>query len=119
MTKVLEIAKQYFELSNKSDFVGIEDLMTEATTYSSQATGVYLGVSDILAMQRIFHAKFTSLKWRVNYIEEVKPGVVLFDYDFIGELPNGENIESSGLEYVIVYEGKIQHIEIRSKAADK
>ena len=115
MTKALEIATLYVKLSNKSDFVGIENLMTKATTYSSQTTGVYLGVSDILAMQRVFHAKFTSLKWRVNSVEEMKPGVVLFDYDFMGELPNGEKVEASGLEYVIAYQGKIQHVEIRSK----
>lgn len=116
MTQALEIAKLYFELSNKSDFVGIENLMTEATTYSSQTTGVYLGVSDILAMQGIFQAKFTSLKWHINSAEELKPGVVLFDYDFVGELPSGEKVEASGLEFVIIYQGKIQHIEIRSKA---
>ncbi|HSW77952.1 MAG TPA: hypothetical protein VLG36_04080 [Candidatus Chromulinivoraceae bacterium] len=116
MTKALKVSKLYFDLSNKSDFDGIEKLMTEATTYSSQATGVYLGVSDILAMQRIFHAKFTSLKWHVNSVEEVKPGVVLFDYDFVGEQPDGEKVEASGFEYVIIYMGKIQHIEVRSKA---
>jgi hypothetical protein len=116
-TEPLEIAKLYFELSNKSDFAGIEELMTEATTYSSQTTGVYLGVSDILAMQKAFHGKFLSLKWLVNSVKEEKPGIVLFDYDSIGELPNGEKVEASGLEYVIIYHDKIQHIEIRNRAA--
>lgn len=119
MTEALEIAKHYFNLSNKSDFHSIGKLFTGTTTYSSQTTGVYLGRDDILAMQRTFHARFASLQWKVNSVEEVKPGIVLFDYDFIGELLNGEKIESSGLEYVIIYQGKIQHIEIRSKAADK
>jgi hypothetical protein len=115
MTKALEIATQYFELSNKSNFDDMKNLMTEATTYSSQTTGVYLGVSDILAMQKTFHGKFASLTWRVNSVEEVKPGVVLFNYDFVGELPDGKKAEASGLEYVIIYRGKIQHIEIRNR----
>jgi len=115
MTKALETAQHYFDLSNKSDFAQIAKLFTDTTTYSSQTTGVYLGRDDIIAMQRAFHGKFTSLHWKVNSVEEVKPGIVLFDYDFIGELPNGERIESSGLEYVIVAGGKIQHVEIRSK----
>src|SRR5438309_1908167 len=109
----LETAQLYFSLSNKSDFVGIEKLFTDTTTYSSQTTGIYLGGTNIVAMQKVFHGKFSSLKWQVNSIEEVKPGIVLFDFDFSGEMPGGQKIESSGLEYVIVHQGKIQHIEIR------
>ena len=115
MSSALETAQYYFELSNKSDFEGISTLFTPTTTYSSQTTGVYLGVEDIMAMQRAFHGRFSSLKWKVNSVEELKPGVVLFDYDFIAELPDGERVESSGLEYVIVYQDKIQHVEIRNK----
>jgi hypothetical protein len=111
----LETAKLYFELSNKSDFAGIEKLFTDTTTYSSQATGVYLGKEDILAMQKAFHAKYSSLEWRVNSIKELKPGIVIFDYNFMGKTLNGEKVESLGLEYVIVHNGKIQHIEIRNK----
>ena len=117
VTASLEIAQLYFALSNKSDFEGIGKLFTDSTTYSSQTTGIYLGRDSILAMQKEFHGKFISLHWNINSVEEVRPGIVLFDYDFIGELPNSEKVESSGLEYVIVYQGKIQHVEIRSKAA--
>jgi hypothetical protein len=66
-------------------------------------------------MQKIFHGKFSSLNWRVNSVKEVKPGIILFDYDFLAKTLSGEKIESSGLEYVIVHDGKIQHIEIRNK----
>ncbi len=115
MNEALMIAKHYFELSNMSDFDSIEKLFTDTTTYSSQTTGIYLGRSDIMAMQRVFHDKFSSLAWHVNSVKETKPGIVLFDYDFVGELLSGEKVEVSGLEYVIVHEEKIQHIEIRSK----
>ena len=40
----------------------------------------------------------------------------IFDFDFIGKMQNGEKVETSGLEYVIVHQGKIQHIEICQKA---
>ena len=111
----LEIATYYFDLSNKSDFAHIAKLFTDSTTYSSHNTGLYLGKDDIIAMQKAFHGKFASLKWQINSVEEVKPGIVLFDYDFLAEMSNGEKIKSSGLEYVIVHDGKIQHIEIRNK----
>jgi hypothetical protein len=57
----LEIAKLYFDLSNKSNIDAIKELLTETTTYSSPTTGMYLGVNDIVQMQREFHGKFTSL----------------------------------------------------------
>lgn len=111
----LEIAKRYFDLSNNSDFTKIAELLTPTTTYSSQNTGLYLGAEDILNMQRSFHIKFSSLKWSMNSVEEVKPGIILIDYEFSATFSNGEKVESSGLEYVIVHDGKIQHIEIRNK----
>jgi hypothetical protein len=115
MLEALQIANHYFHLSNESDFDGIAKLFTESTTYSSQTTGIYLGREDILAMQREFHDKFASLKWNVNSAQEIRPGIVLFDYDFVGQLSDGEKVKSSGTEYVVVYQGKIQHIEIRNK----
>lgn len=114
--KPLETARHYFELSNKSDFDGIESLFTEMSTYSSVHTGIYFGRNAIMEMQREFHGKFSSLKWKVHSVEEVKPGVVLFDFNFVGELLNGDILETSGFEYVIVDQGKIQHIEIRNKS---
>lgn len=116
MTAALKIAQHYFELSNQSNFREIEQLFTDTTTYSSATTGIYVGKLDIMAMQRAFHNKFATLHWDINTVEEVKPGIVLFDYDFSGTLPGGETITSSGLEYVIVHNDMIQHIEIRTKS---
>lgn len=90
--------------------------MTDATTYSSQNTGTYVGKQNILNMQRAFHGTFVSLHWRINSVVELKPGVILFDYDFTGEAADGHKAKSSGLEYVTVYQNKIRHIEIRSKS---
>jgi hypothetical protein len=110
----LEIAKQYFDLSNNSDFAGIAKLFTNTTSYSSANTGVYLGVGDIINMQKDFHAKFKRLIWKINSVEEIKPGIILFKYDFEATTNSGDEIQSTGLEYVIVANGKIQHIEIRN-----
>lgn len=115
MSEALEIAKKYFELSNKSDFDGIERLFTDSTTYKSQTTGVYSGKESIMSMQKAFHGKFSSLNWQVNSVEEVRPSVILFDYEFSGVLKDGKKIKSSGLEYVTVHRDKIQNIEIRNK----
>jgi len=115
MSDALKIAQHYFDASNKSDFAAIERLFTDTTTYSSATTGMYLGKADIMTMQRTFHGKFSKLHWKMNSAEEIKPSMVQLDYNFTGTLSNDEVVTSSGLEYVIVYEGKIQHIEIRNK----
>ena len=110
-----EIASLYFDLSNKSDFANIAKLFTNSTTYSSQNTGIYLGANAIIEMQKQFHRQFSVLNWKVNSIEEVKSGVVCLDYTFTGTKLDGGQIESSGIEYVIVQGGKILHIEIKNK----
>lgn len=111
----MKTAKLYFKLSNKSDFENIEKLFTDTTVYNSQNTGKYIGRGDIISMQRKFHGQFSSLSWHVNSVKEVKPGVFLFDFDFVGKKSNGETIKSSGQEYVTVNNGKIQRIEILNK----
>ncbi len=114
--KPVAIAKKYFRLSNQSDFDGIGKLLSDSTKYSSQNTGVFIGKDDIITMQKNFHSKFSSLSWKVNSVEEVKPGVVLFDYSFEAKTKDEEVVKSEGLEYVIVHNNKIQHIEIKSKS---
>jgi len=111
----LKIAAQYFELSNKSDFEAIGKLFADTPTYSSESTGVYLGRDGILAMQKQFHGRFSRLYWSINSVQELKPGVVVIDYDFTGTTRNHKTVTTSGLEYVIVSQNKIQHIEIRAK----
>ncbi|HMS23712.1 MAG TPA: nuclear transport factor 2 family protein [Candidatus Saccharibacteria bacterium] len=112
---VMETAKLYFELSNKSDFDNIEKLFTDKTVYISQATGEYVGKKDIIAMQRNFHGQFSSLNWRVTSVKEVKPGVILFDFDFVGEMLDGEVMKTSGQETVTVSHDKIIKIVITKK----
>ena len=111
----IEIAKYYFDLSNDSDFDCITQMFTTSSTYCSGSGELYLGDKDIMTMQRSYHGSFKSLKWQVNTIDEIKPGIILLDFDFNGESQTGEKVEYSGLEYIIIYAEKIQHIEVRRK----
>jgi len=115
MTEALEIARRYFELSNQSKIDQIEKLLVESSTYSSQNSGIFLGATNIVTMQRRFHSSFKNLHWQILSVEEVSPGIVLFNFVLKGNKKSGETINVEGLEYVIVFNGKIQHIEVRNK----
>lgn len=115
MSDAIDIAKLYFEVSNRSDMDAIASMMSRSTTYSSANTGVYLGADQIVAMQTAYHRSFKKLHWDVLDVKEVRPGVVLFDFVFHGEKLTGEIVSHAGEEYVIVLDGKIQHVGIRNK----
>lgn len=110
----IAIARKYFEVSNKSDFVEIWKLLSDTTTYSSQNTWLYLWVESILEMQQEFHDSYESLKWEIQDICEENPWIVRVEFDFIG-IKQWEEITFSWIEYIIVVQDKIQHIEIRNK----
>lgn len=90
-------------------------MLTNNSTYSSSNTGVYLGIKQIMEMKRVFYGSFTHMHWEVHNMEETRPGVVKVDFTFSGTKTNGEKIERPGIEYVIVHEQKLQHIEVRNK----
>ena len=111
----VELAQRYFDLSNQGNLAEIEKLFTSSSTYSSANTGVYLGVDQIMDMQAAFFAGFETLAWDVHQVEEIRPGVVLFDFTFSGKTLDGETVVRPGLEYVIVYHGKLQHVDVRNR----
>ena len=113
MSEALQLAKHYFELSNEGNLAEIKNLFTPSSTYSSQNTGMYLGADQIMKMQSEFFASFETMNWEIRNATEVKPGVVLFDFAFTGRKLGGELVSSYGLEHVIIYRGKLQHIEVR------
>jgi len=115
MTDSLQLAKHYFDLSNEGKLADIKKLFTPSSTYSSVNTDVYLGADQIMDMQTKFFSGFKTMCWDVHSVKEVKPGIVLFDFTFSGKTLDGEAVHRSGQEYVIVYNGKIQHIEVRNK----
>jgi hypothetical protein len=114
MNNALALAQHYFELSPERNLAAIQALFTASSTYSSSNTGIFLGGEAIMAMQRGFFATFDTVQWQLHNVEEVKAGVVLFDFTFTGKTLAGEHTELSGREYVVVFNGKIQHIEVRN-----
>lgn len=111
----IDIAKHYFALSNDSNFDEIKTLFSENSTFCSATQELFLGVNDIMTMQRLHHGSFKQLKWIVNNLQEVKPGIIHFDFDFEGETKAGKQIKYQGLEDIIIHKGKIQHVEVRRK----
>jgi len=114
MSNALTLAQHYFDLSNERNLGAIETLLSSSSTYSSTTTGIYLGVENIMAMQRAFFSNFETMNWLVHKAEEVKTGIVLFDFTFTGKTLTGEKTVFSGQEYVVVFNGKIQHIEVKN-----
>lgn len=115
MSDATQLAKHYFDLSNEGKLTDIKTLFTPSSTYSSSNTGVYLGVDQIMRMQSEFFAGYKTLGWNIHSVEEIRPGVVLFDFTFSGETLDGKMVSRPGLEYVIVYNRKLQHVEVRNK----
>ncbi|WP_281646378.1 hypothetical protein [Parendozoicomonas sp. Alg238-R29] len=109
----LEIAEYYFKLSNDSNFEEITKLFSESSTFRSGKGELFLGAKDIMNMQRIHHGMYTKLGWLVESVSEIKPGIVHFVFDFKGETLSGEKVVYSGLEDVIIHNGKIQHIQVQ------
>ncbi|MFT5579510.1 MAG: hypothetical protein ACI9WS_002269 [Paraglaciecola psychrophila] len=114
MNNALALAQHYFDLSNERNLVAIEALFTASSTYSSTNTGIYLGGDAIMTMQRGFFASFETMNWSIQKVEEVKAGIVLFDFTFTGKTLTGEQTVFGGQEYVVVFNQKIQHIEVKT-----
>lgn len=112
MTPALELARHYFELSNLSDFDRIAPLFDAKSTFRTRSGDYFIGVDDIMAMQKSHHGSYKKLHWQVTQVEEVKLGVVRFEFDFKAETHSGEHLEFSGIEYVLITDGKIRHIDV-------
>lgn len=115
MSAELELAKHYFELSNQSDFAKITPMFDQNSTFCSRNSEYFIGVDDIMTMQRGHHGSYEKLHWAVNQVTEEKTGVIRFDFDFTATTLQGELVNFSGIEYVIIRNGIIRHIEVRTK----
>lgn len=110
--QALQIAREYFELSNQADLDTIEALFLPTSTYSS-SQGLFFGPPDIMAMMRGFFASHISLHWTIDSARELTPHIVEIEFSFQGRDPKGNNILRRGLERVVVRGGRIHHIEVR------
>ncbi|MFT6518685.1 MAG: hypothetical protein ACJATP_002353 [Candidatus Azotimanducaceae bacterium] len=114
MSNTVELAKRYFELSNQSDMNSIDAMFTDSSTYSSVNTGVYLGRLQIMTMMRAFHSAYASLNWTIDSIKEIRPGVAQIAFTLRSVNTQGEVTESHGSEYVLAFNGRLQHVEVRN-----
>jgi hypothetical protein len=114
MSNTIAIAKQYFALSNRSDMDSIELMLTDSSTYSSVNTGVYLGRVQIMSMMRAFHSAFESLDWTISSIEEIRPGVAHIEFSLRSVTKQGDIKASKGNEYILTFNGMLQHVEVRN-----
>ena len=115
MSAPLEIAEKYFELSNEHELDTISEMFTDASTYSSINTGVFLGRKQIMDMMKPFHDSFSELHWEIVDCRELRPGVVWLDFVMTGTKTSGEKVEVVGEEYVVVKDEKLLHVEVRNK----
>jgi len=113
MNKNIELVKHYFEISNDSNIDEIKKLFTENSTYSSTNTGLYLWADKIIEMQEEFHWKFLSLNWDIDKIEEIKDWIIEVKFSFNWVDKKWKKISFWWAENIIVFENKIQHIEIK------
>ena len=113
MSNTLEIADRYFELSNTSDLESIREMFSVHSTYSSESTGIYLGRDSIMNMMADFHGIYSQLHWTIRNSHELRPGIIVFDFEFKGCTKDGETVEKTGTEYVVVVNDMLQHIEVR------
>ena len=110
-----DVVTKYFLLSNLSDFESITRLFANSITYTSQHTGQFEGSRAVTEMQQAFHAKYRTKHWQINSMSELEPGRVTVDYDFNGEMLNGDIQKFSGIEIITIKRDKITSVEIKNK----
>jgi len=104
---------------NQSNFVEIEKLFDQRSTICVRDGAFYLGMKDIMVMQRIHHGSCSKLEWIVSKVEEVKPCIIrfafAFAFDFEGTTQDSQTVKLSGVEFVVIDKGIIRHIDVRSQ----
>lgn len=116
MSKALDLARYYFDLSNKSDFSAISKLFDDNSTFYTRSGEYFIGVDNIMAMQKAHHHSYKKLHWQVTHVEEVKTGVTRFEFDFSAVDQQDQLVQFSGVEYVIINNGIIRHIDVQGIA---
>lgn len=107
-----QIARDYFHYSNHSDMVNIAGLCQDSCTYHSAQLGFFVGVAEVISMQQTFHRQYASLAWTIESLTVIKPQVVAIHFSFDGVLLNGQTQHREGVEHIVIYAGKIQHITV-------
>ena len=111
----IEITELYFRLSNAGDLTAIETLLHSHASYMSENTGEHRGKKNIMAMMKRFFAAHSLLKWHIESINQPETDTVEVHFTLIKENDSTPQIQLSGLEKIVVVDGKILSIEVFNK----
>ena len=107
------ITQLYFELSNNGNLSAIQALLNPEATYSSAHTGLYYGITDIMAMMTGFFNSHQSLNWQIDSISSLNEHICEVHFTCKRTDADGNSSEHSGIERLVVVGGLIRHIEVR------
>lgn len=107
-----DIAKHYFDLSNKARLNDIRNMFGNDTTYSSVATGLFYGVDDIMSMMTTFFSQYKMLHWHIDELSIVSDHIVEIHFTLQSTNHDGIKVTRKGIEKLIINDNKIRHIEI-------
>lgn len=107
------ITRLYFELSNTGKLSAIQALLNPEATYSSAHTGLYYGITDIMAMMTGFFKSHQSLNWQIDSISTLNEHICEVHFTCKRTDADGKTSEHSGVERLVVVDGLIRHIEVR------
>lgn len=110
------VARRYFELSNRADLESIEHLLANNAIYSSDQTGLYYQKQPIMKMMQGFYDQYQSLNWSIDKLEISKRQKQIVEIEFTCHsiTKTGIHHDRVGIERLIVVDNHIQHIEVRT-----
>ena len=108
-----DISRRYFELSNAAKLNDIAELFEVEATYSSDHTGLYFGLHDIMAMMTAFFQNHQFLHWQINQLRNLSDEMVEIEFTLQRTTVGGEQQTTQGIERLVINQGLIRHIEVR------
>ncbi len=113
-SKAEQIARTYFNLSNSGDLDKITQLIQADATYSSDNTGLYYGVRDIMQMMQGFFNAHISINWHIEQLECLSEHIIEIKFTCQSTNHNGIKTARMGTERLVIDNDKIRHIEVRN-----
>ncbi len=103
----------YIALSNSGNLTAIQALFDPQATYSSAHTGLYYGITDIMAMMNAYFKSHQSLHWQIDAISTLTEHISEVHFTCKTLDTDGKTSVRTGIERVVVVDGLIRHIEVR------
>jgi len=109
----ITLSKLYFSLSNQGNLKDIKKLFHPEATYSSEQTGLYYGVEDIMTMMHHFFNQYQSLHWHIDEMKAKTPLITEIKFSCLAVDHHQVKSERTGVERLLVVDELIRHIEVR------